>query len=457
MGRSGLFGESTDDVSPPTEPITPSPEEIASSHDLPLSQYRGYGRFYDRYWSRLFGITVADLDGLEAYIEEEGEAQSLTKLARAVIRSRLDRGPEINSAPAPADAQPDDVGGAGLAVRLWDPVAAWHAGDLVIVPVVVTGRRVPDHTERHHVLTTPCVGEIVQVGGDHVLVSVDDLSAPQVYALGRYDGSESTREGARTLDTLSQAGTSPSDEASLWVDDVLWRFGDVVVGKLRASLGVDRRFVALEGLWFLRAMAKQPRDIQLVSLARAMFADTEDSWTLDELLALVPEDADLQATSDPVSRASRSQPARRMPITSAERFGWAIGLQERPDLVERFGTNSRPRWRLAGPPPMQYVARHAIYEPTSYRILCEPGDALSRPMIQSLWDAGLLRAALERSEEAALSTPPLDAESLRTSSTTAGEDLDAVRTGDGPDGGHSDGRVGSADFPWPRWLRFRRR
>ena len=356
MGRSGVPAESAHDAPPPTEHSTAryahvasSPEDVASSHGLPLSHYRGYGRFYERYWSRLFGITVADLEGLETFLREAGEPQSLTGLARSVIRSRLDRGPEINSAPAPVDAQPDDAGKAQLTVRLWDPVAAWHVGDHVIVPATIEGghssdRAVPTagQTGRRPASTTPCVGEVVQVGGNHVLVSVDGLSAPQVYALGGYGGSEPAGEAAPRVDTLAPAGmgTPPFGDASSVVDEVLSRFGDVVVSKLLASLSADRRFVALDGLWFLRALAQQPRERQVTSLARAMFADIGDSWTLDELLALAPGDESSQASSDPVSGSSTSHPARQVPAAPAVRFGWAIGLQEHPDLFERLGTSA---------------------------------------------------------------------------------------------------------------------
>jgi hypothetical protein len=45
--------------------------------------------YSDHYWETEFAVTQADMDRLESYIAETGQAHDLANLARRIIRGRL--------------------------------------------------------------------------------------------------------------------------------------------------------------------------------------------------------------------------------------------------------------------------------------------------------------------------------------------------------------------------------
>jgi hypothetical protein len=328
-----------------------------------LERYRSYGKFYERYWSRLFGMTQADMERFAALMRARGAPVDLTTLAREVIRSRLRQGPEINSGPAPNGSMPAQI------VRVWDPGAIWRVGDRAImaVPAFQEGRSLQ-----------PAVGEMRQVGDDHVIIQIDGIAAPQVYALGMQGGvhqrsgySGSDHVQASLNDEIQSLATRP-DTASR-IDLILWRFGGIVVGRLLHALQADPNFVELEGVWYCVELTRPLREGQLKSLARALFDGPDRPLSVDDLLALLT-------------------PAGAIGVT--ERFGAMLSLNSRPDLFANVGSLSYPRWILAGPPPMHLVARHAVFDPETYTILCTAGEHLSPEAARRLWDAGLLRTAL---------------------------------------------------------------
>lgn len=334
-----------------------------------MERYRAYGAFYERYWSHLFGVTRADLDLLAEFIESEarasGRASDLTGLVRAVVIARLSQGPRLNSTPAP------DAKVSNPLVRKWDPEASWAVGDRAIFVV-------PDLDRVRGF--APWLGEIVQVGSDHVLARIDGRSAPEVYALGPV-----ARGRMGPSPDARMAGLAQSDDAGSCTDEVIWRFGTVVVGRLLGAMKVDSRFVELDGAWFVRDLSRQPRDQELAAAARALFGLQASSLTLDSLLSHVSSDA---------------------PVSVAERFGWALALEGRPDTFTRVSRLPQSRWALAGPPPVPLVARRTVYDPESFVILCTPGETLSASVARRLWDCGLLYAALGTS--GALAVPADD-------------------------------------------------
>lgn len=342
-----------------------------------LDRYRGYGRFYERYWSRLFSMTQADMARFAERMRVERHALDLTTLAKDTIRARLRGGPELNSGPAPNGSMPAHV------VRLWDPGAMWRVGDRAImaVPATVPGR--------HFV---PAVGEVRQVGDDHVIIQIDGIPAPQVYALGMQNHAHyrhELRAGDVEQPLLTQEIVSLADRQDelSQTDYVLWRFGSSVVGRLLHALQADAGFLELEGLWYRADLTQPLREGQLVALAQSMFASPSRPRMTLEVLALMSPGAE---------------------PSEGEQFGALLSLQERPDLFKNMGSVSHPRWMLAGPPPVRLVANYSVYDPETYMVLCTPGEVLSPQAAQRLWDVGLLQAALGEPVEPASSVPVAD-------------------------------------------------
>lgn len=326
---------------------------------MPLARYRSYGRFFERYWSRLFSMTEADMTRLADLVRTSGGPLDLTTLAQDVVRARLRQGPQLVSGPAPDGSMPSQV------VRLWDPGLQWRVGDraILVMPDPGPGRSY-----------VPRVGEIRQVGDDHVIIQVDGIASPQVVALGMNGGPYRTDARLdRAAEAEMAALAKKRDEVSQ-INHILWRFGGHIVGRLLHALQADPQFVELEGLWFLTALANQPGEAVLVALTRAMFERTDAPMTVDDLLSMM--------------HGGGQQ-------SFASRCGLAMAMQNRPDLFTNVGTLPHPRWVLAGPPPMRLVARCAVFDPETYIVLCTPGETLSPVTARRLWDTGLLSTALE--------------------------------------------------------------
>lgn len=118
-----------------------------------------------------------------------------------------------------------------------------------------------------------------------------------------------------------------------------------------------------------------PSDRQLEGLAYAMVAAADRPLTVGEMLPLLP--------------APSSQ-------GDAGLFGLALGLYQRPDLFLNIDSEPRPRYSLAAPPPGDYTARNAAFDPQTYGLLCEVGDTLTPETVQRLWELGLLSTVIER-------------------------------------------------------------
>jgi len=324
-------------------------------HDSALERYRMYGRFNERYWSKLFAIAEADLIRFATQMRESGRAMTLTDLARDVIRARLRAESQLFSEPAPSGDMSSWI------VRLWDPGANWREGDRVIVVVANPSQGRP---------YAPCVGEVIHVEEDRVVVSVDGITASQVFDLG--PGAPARESEAKEAEML---GIGQRFDEDAQIDFVLWRYGPRAVGRLLHALDGDSRFVELEGLWFLRTLAIRPSSGMLARLATMMFEQHSGPVRLDDVV-------------ETLSLASTAQ--------AAARFGLAQALVERTAHFENVGSAARPLWILAGPPPLVFTARHAVYDPETYVVLCVPGETLSSDVARRLWRAGLLRAALRR-------------------------------------------------------------
>ncbi len=383
-----------------------------------LQRSWAHGQFYERYWSQLFDIAQADMLAFAKQYRASGVARDLTSLACEVILARLRDGPQPNSEAVPNADVPHP------AVRTWDAALTWRVGERAVLLVSRGGQ------QRAY---APRVGEVRRVGEDHVIMQVDGIKAPQVYALGAAAEIDATAEAEMAalegrLDEVAQ------------VDYVLWRFGGRVVGRLIQALEADARFVELDGLWFLKELAEPPAEKRIIRLAREMFRRSDGPMALDALLSLLyaPE-----------------------ACTVAVRFGLATALQARPDLFKNVGLPSHPRWVLVAPPPMRLVARRAVFDPQTYVVLCVPGEALSSAAAQRLWDVGLLRAALDPEDTAASTPATPEAEpdpaavgqvaEQRIDSANASSPTSSGRSPPQPETPQVRGRI-----RWPRWLPFGR-
>ncbi|MGC9320604.1 MAG: hypothetical protein ACP5KN_21405 [Armatimonadota bacterium] len=333
---------------------------------------------HDRdYWETSFAVRRADLDRVARRIERTGEAHTLTRLTRRLIRGRLRYGPErvrVPESSAAGDDMAEPIGSSVLRperieVRLWDPAAAWQAGDLAIFAVPVPHRRLQTFS--------PAVGRVLKTQGNSVIVTIDGQRGTRIYgtATRRREDKDLDR-WRRSIEDLVTVLEDRTDEPSC-IDYVFWLHGERIVSLLRNALRDDTRLVALEERWFLAKLAARPTEDQLLGLARAMLRDPKETITYADLLALMPA-----ATIE----------------GDAGRFGLALAMRERPDLFSNVEVGGRTRWALAGPPPGEYTARLAAYDPDTYAVLCEPGDTLSPESAQRLWDLDLLTVVIDRVE-----------------------------------------------------------
>lgn len=307
-----------------------------------------------------FLVCERDLSHIVGRMMATRAAEDLTTVARRLIQDRLELGPARGAAIVHPVSDRDRV-------RLWDPTDAWHAGDraLFSLPAVRDGQRA----------FTPCAGEVMQVRGRAVVVRLDGESGTRIYGGAPASGDTvSVVEWRQSVEDLIR--TLPDhDSVEARVDYVLWSLGEPILTALLSVLRQDGRFVAVDGRWFLRSIAVVPSDRQLEGLAYAMVAAADRPLTVGEMLPLLP--------------APSSQ-------GDAGLFGLALGLYQRPDLFLNIDSEPRPRYSLAAPPPGDYTARNAAFDPQTYGLLCEVGDTLTPETVQRLWELGLLSTVIER-------------------------------------------------------------
>lgn len=312
----------------------------------------------------LYAVCRTDLDRLHRWIERQGAGQWLTVLARRFTRGRLRYGPVMNETLLVASHQPAKV-------ELWDPAKAWSAGQAAVFAVP---QAAPESTA-----VRPWFGEILRTLGQGVLVRIDGQPRPQVYGTAATrSGSEALTQWRQTIEAQVAAIGEDAGEAAR-VDYALWTQGPRIFGALLAALRDDARFVQMDGRWFIRALAIQPSQPQLLALARRMLLDTRHPQTVDDLLHLLPA-----------------------PVVDGEagRLGLSLALSERPDLFANVAEGPRARWVLCHPPlgdpEGDYVARLAAYDPETWEVLCEPGDTLPWETVERLWALDLLRTVVSR-------------------------------------------------------------
>ncbi len=307
-----------------------------------------------------FRVCGRDLSHIIGRMMTTRAAEDLTTLARHLIQDRLESGPARSAAIVHSVSDRDRV-------RLWDPTDAWHAGDraLFSLPVVRNGQRA----------LAPCAGEVMQVRGRTVVVRLDGESGTRIYGSAPASGDTvSVVEWRQSVEDLIR--TLPDcDSVEAHVDYVLWSLGGSILTALLSVLRQDGRFIALDGRWFLRSVAVVPSDQQLEGLAFAVVTVADRPLTVAEMLPLLP--------------APSSQ-------GDAGLFGLALGLSQRPDLFLNIDAETRPRYSLVAPPPGDYIARNAAFDPQTYGLLCEVGDTLTPETVQRLWELGLLSTVIER-------------------------------------------------------------
>ena len=303
----------------------------------------------------IFRIFEVDLERFVRRMRKAGEAFTLTALARRWIRGRLRYGQESGHLiPIPDEG----------VVRFWDPLKAWHPGDWAVFPVTYT---------RHGVLRQePRAGQVARVMDTALIAQIDGEEMPRMWGMpARYDNAEITRWRASLDRYIARLGQSRSERAR--IDHMLFQHGPHIIGGLLAALRSDGRFVEWEGRWFLRSLVKYPNEAQLVTLARTLLIESSDGVRLSELLSLMP----LTEADDPPTS-----------------FGFGLAMSERPGLFSRVEAGRYTRWVLVSPPPGNYEAKFAVYDPRTYEVICENGDHLNSNQVELLWQLGLLATAV---------------------------------------------------------------
>lgn len=313
-----------------------------------------------QYWETTFNVRAADMDRIARRIEHTRDAYDITTLTRRLIRGRLRYGPERSASLIVPEVYVEEV-------RFWDPAGAWQPGDRVIFAVPVSRDQLRSYI--------PAVGEILKIHGNGVVVSVDGDRSTRIYGTAsRVRENESLAQWRASVEDLVVLLGSREDEVSA-IDYVFWRHGERIVSALLTALREDRRFTTLNGVWFLVDLADRPSDEALRALAWTMLTDGVIAASPLTLLPLLPT---------------------ALPEGPAGIFGLTLAMRERPDLFTVRNVGPRSRWSLAGPPPGDYTARLAAYDPNTYDVLCEPGEMLAPDTVQRLWELDLLRVILER-------------------------------------------------------------
>lgn len=343
-----------------TEPDALKPEERdrKPSRRMALGRFRRNTLFYHRYWTRFFSVTQPDLTRLTTFIGSEKDVRTLTSLVRELIRSRLRLGPQLTG-DASVRVRADTP-----SVRFWNPAETWQSGDHAIFAVSVP---TSERTYR------PRVGIVTRVEEEVVIASVDGISELRNFQKGESADTTEDKISSSDLEALFE-----SDEEKQQVDYVMWRYGDILAEQVLAALLMDDRFLHLHGLWYLRALSPLLSEIQVMNLARGLFAHTDEPVPFDSLNPFV----------DPPLSAS--------PI---EGFGLLRTLLAHPALFQKVSTDPEPLWTLSGPPPGRWIARHAAYDPETFEVLCAPWEAINSEAAQRLWECHLFRAVVTGESE----------------------------------------------------------
>lgn len=320
---------------------------------MTLSRFRRNTLFYQRYWTKFFSVTRPDLMRLNTLIRERNEALPLTSLVREVIRSRLRSGPQLTGE-ASIRVRADTP-----SVRFWHPAEVWRAGDHAIFAI-------PDKTQQ--AAYVPRVGTVLRVGSEGVTASIDGLSRPRTYRTGESVDRSKGWISRKDLDALFK-----SEDEAQQIDYVVWNYGDTITEQVFAALSADERFLHLQAHWYLRTLSPLLDDAQVIQLARELFAHTAKPVPFSTLTSLV------------------SPPLAAGP-------GWRFGLfrtvMAHPAFFRKLDRKPEPLWTLAGPPPGRWIARHAAYDPETFKILCAPWEVISPEAAQRLWVCGLFRAVV---------------------------------------------------------------
>ncbi len=316
-----------------------------------LSRFRRNTLFYQRYWTKFFSVTRPDLTRFVTLIRSKDIALPLTTLVREVIRSRLRSGPQLTGEASIR------IRGNTPNVRFWHPAETWGLGDLAIFAV-------PDH-ERTHI---PKVGTVVYIGEGCVAASIDGFSQPRTYRTGASIDRRKAWIAEQDLETLFK-----SEDEEQQIDYVVWYYGDTVAEQVLAALLSDDRFLHLQAHWYLRSLSPTLNESQTIHLARELFARSTEAVPFSVLVPLV------------------NPP---LPDGPAGRFGLLRTLLAHPEIFQDVKAEPEPLWTLAGPPPGRWIARHAAYDPETFKILCAPWEVISPEAAQRLWVCDLFRAVV---------------------------------------------------------------
>ena len=314
----------------------------------------------DSYWIQEFAVTEADLDGIAAYIDSTSQAHHLSTLAKWVVDDVLLHGREHRQ---PLERLFDTI----ASVTLWDPAGDWQVGNHVIVLRKVNDRIVAYVGEVQEVELTRSTVSIF-IPEENIVKDYALLPANDPTRLSIVESVKRVVNRKRQLVTIQRVDEAQAES----IEVIMLEHGERIVGLLLQALRQDKRFVLLNGRWFLRDLATLPVEEQMVQLA----------WWL------------LGAKEPQSTEALFGQIAERMAEGDVGLFGLYLELQQRPELFGNTEPGKRPLWKVVGPPPGSFVPQHAAYDPESYEILCVPGETAGAEVVAWLWKTDLLTAVV---------------------------------------------------------------
>lgn len=298
--------------------------------------------YSDEYWLNEFTITTADLNRFQEKILRDNTPTDTTSLVNQLIKGRLEYGHEVSPSVLKTWTGKDSV-------RIWDPLEKWSVGDRIIVPKEVKNGYYQCF-----------IGEIIRVIETKSQIEVW-LDGQETLAIYRYGNPAAVGVSEFTRQLVEKKYGE--------VDYIVVRFGNRIVSALLHALEADKRFIRLEGKWFLKHQLPVIATSKLQSAHQTLLG--RDSFVLDDILPMAQVDGVQNET--------------------LLKMGVQVALQGLPERFENIGTTARPLWRALPPSPEKAKVKYHAYDPKTYEVLCLPGQSVELQKAKRLMDLKLYK------------------------------------------------------------------
>jgi len=295
-----------------------------------------------KYWEAEFSVSVADLDRICERIRRDKKTVDITTIAKHLVNGRIEYGYEESPSVLKSWTGKESV-------RLWDPAGKWAIGDGVIVAKIIDLER-----DEYGCFVGEVIGfekGITQgTVREHVCVQLDGWPNPVTYSKAAAGSPDALRWHEMVHEVVEQKYESKDIQKQ--VDGIILKYGNKIVSALRNAMESDKRFVSLEGNWYL-----------------------------DEILPQVPPEQIDQIHEKLV--AGNSEPESR-DIDIKEKMAIHVAMAANPKKFINTGTKSRPKWEPAVPTPEEAIVNQYAFDPETYMIICQPGKQLNQRQVQRL-------------------------------------------------------------------------